>query len=72
VLEANELVKGIIAKAKELGAWHQYFQYQLISNIDPFRRKRGRKNFDELFEKAIAKLTKLNDDPSRIRKLGGG
>src|SRR5918999_2877088 len=72
VLEANELVKSIIAQAKELGAWHQYFQYQLISHIDPFKRKRGRQNFDELFEKAIAKLTKLNDDPSRIRKLGSG
>jgi ParB family chromosome partitioning protein len=72
VLEANALVKDAIAQAKEIGAYHQYFQYQLISYIDPFRRKRGRQNFDELFEKAIAKLTKLNDDPSRIRKVGGG
>jgi len=72
VLEANELVKNVIAQAKELGVWHQYFQYQLISHIDPFKRKRGRQNFDELFGKAIAKLTKLNDDSSLIRKVGGG
>jgi ParB family chromosome partitioning protein len=72
VLEANELVKNIIAQAKELGAWHQYFQYQLISHIDPFKRKRGRQNFDDLFEKAIAKLTKINADPSLVRKLSGG
>jgi ParB family transcriptional regulator, chromosome partitioning protein len=71
VLEMNSLVRDVIAKAKEMGAFHQYFQYQLISHIDPFKRKRGRQNFDELFDKAIAKLKKLNDDPDRIRRLGG-
>ncbi|MGH2757554.1 MAG: ParB/RepB/Spo0J family partition protein [Actinomycetota bacterium] len=71
VIEANSLVKDVIAQAKEMGAFHQYFQYQLISSIDPFKRKRGRQNFDELFEKAIAKLNKINDDPTRIRRLGG-
>ena len=71
VLEANSLVQEVIAKAKEMGAFHQYFQYQLISGIDPFKRKRGRQNFDELFDKAMAKLEKINDDPSRIRRMGG-
>src|ERR671918_1865484 len=71
VLEANSLVKDVIARARDMGVWHQYFQYQLISHIDPFKRKRGRQNFDELFDKAIAKLNKLNDEPDRIRKLGG-
>lgn len=71
VIEANSLVKDVIAKAKEMGAFHQYFQYQLISHIDPFKRKRGRQKFDELFDKAIAKLNKLNEEPDRIRKLGG-
>lgn len=72
VLEANGLVKDVIAKAKEMNAFHQYFQYQLISSIDPFKRKRGRQNFDDLFDKAIAKLEKLNEEPDRIRRLGGG
>ena len=72
VLETNALVKQVIDKAKEMGAFHQYFQYQLISYIDPFKRKRGRQNFDELFEKATAKLDKLNEEPERIRRLGGG
>jgi ParB family chromosome partitioning protein len=71
VLEMNAVMKDVIAKAKEMGAFHQYFQYQLISHIDPFKRKRGRQNFDELFDKAIAKLEKLNEDPSKIRRLGG-
>jgi ParB family chromosome partitioning protein len=72
VLEANSLVKNVIARARDMGVWHQYFQYQLISHIDPFKRKRGRQNFDDLFDKAIAKLTKLNEEPERIRKLGAG
>ena len=71
VLEANKLVKSVIDKAKEMGAFHQYFQYQLISSIDPFKRKRGRQNFDELFDKAMGKLEKINEDPSRIRRMGG-
>lgn len=71
VMEANGLVKEVIDKAKEMGAFHQYFQYQLISAIDPFKRKRGRQNFDELFDKAIAKLQKLNEEPDRIRRMGG-
>lgn len=71
VLEANSLVKEVIAQAKEVGAFHQYFQYQLISSIDPFRRKRGRQNFDDLFDKAMSKLKKLTEDPDRIRRLGG-
>ena len=71
VLETNALVQDVIAKAKEMGAFHQYFQYQLISHIDPFKRKRGRQNFDELFDKATAKLVKLNEEPDKIRRLGG-
>jgi ParB family transcriptional regulator, chromosome partitioning protein len=71
VLETNSLIKNVIAQAKEMGVWHQYFQYQLISHIDPFRRKRGRQNFDELFEKAIAKLEQLNEEPDRLRRFGG-
>ena len=71
VLDANALVKQVIDKAKEMNAFHQYFQYQLISSIDPFKRKRGRQNFDELFDKAIAKLEKLHAEPDRIRRMGG-
>jgi ParB family chromosome partitioning protein len=71
VLEANSLVKDVIATAKEMNAFHQYFQYQLISHIDPFKRKRGRQNFDELFDKAMAELEKLKEEPDRIRHLGG-
>jgi hypothetical protein len=72
VLDTNALVQDVIKHAKEMGAFHQYFQYQLISHIDPFKRKRGRQNFDELFDKATDKLEKLIEDPGKIRRLGGG
>lgn len=72
VLDTNTMVKEVIDKAKEIGAFHQYFQYQLISAIDPFKRKRGRQNFDELFDKAQEKLQKMIADPGKIRRLGGG
>lgn len=70
VLEANSLMRNVIDQAKQTGAFHQYFQYQLISSIDPFKRKRGRQNFDELFDKVIGKLTRISEDPDRIRRLG--
>ena len=72
LLDTNKLVKAVVDHAKEMGAFHQYFQYQLISHIDPFKRKRGRQNFDELFDKATGKLERLIEDPARIRRLGGG
>lgn len=71
VIEANTAVKSVVDQAKEMGAFHQYFQYQLISSVDPFKRKRGRQNFDEMFDKVIAKLEKLAAEPGRIRRLGG-
>ena len=54
-------------------AWHQYFQYQLISHIDPFKRKRGRRElFNELFEKANEKTQKVERgtrSPAQARRL---
>jgi hypothetical protein len=52
-------------------AWHQYLQYKLISHIEHFKRKRGRQNFNELFEKANEKLRKLNEEPDRLRRRAG-
>ena len=71
ILQTNVLVQDVIGKAKEIGAYHQYFQYQLISYIDPFKRKRVRQNFDELFDKATSKLEKLVEDPGKVRRFGG-
>jgi hypothetical protein len=69
VLEKSE-VKGVMEFLYPT-AWHQYFQYQLISHIDPFKRKLGRQNFNELFEKANEKLRKLNEEPDRLRRFAG-
>lgn len=72
VLEANELVKEVTDQARAMGVWHQYFQYQLISYIDPYKRKRGPLDFDDLFGKALEKLKTLNEDPDTILEVTGG
>jgi ParB family transcriptional regulator, chromosome partitioning protein len=71
LLEANKLVKAVTDHAKELGIWHQYFQAQLLSYVDPYKRKRGPLDFDDVFGKVIAKLTDLSDEPDRIGKVIG-
>lgn len=72
VLEANSLVRDVTEQAKEMGAWHQYFTYQLLSHVDPAKRKRGPLEFDDVFGKVIAKLKQLNEEPDRIFKIVGG
>jgi ParB family transcriptional regulator, chromosome partitioning protein len=71
LLEANDLVKQVTDEAKDVGVWHQYFQYQLMAYIDPYKRKRGPLDFDDVFGKAIAKLQELHADPDRIGKVAG-
>ena len=71
VLEANRLVKSVTDQAKELGVWHQYFQAQLLSYVDPYKRKRGALDWDDVFGKVIAKLTELSEDSDRIFKVTG-
>jgi len=71
VLDANRLVKAVTDQAKELGVWHQYFQAQLLSYVDPYKRKRGALDFDDVFGKVIGRLTDLSDDPDRIFKVTG-
>lgn len=69
VLEANDLVGQVTDGAKELGIWHQYFQYQLLAYVDPYKRKKGPHDFDDFFGKVIAKLTELKDEPDGIGKV---
>jgi hypothetical protein len=69
VLEANDLIRQVVEEAKTLDVWHQYFQYQLISFVDPYKRKRGPVDFDDFFGKVIAKLTELSEEPERINKV---
>jgi ParB family transcriptional regulator, chromosome partitioning protein len=69
VLEANELIRQVVEEAKNLDVWHQYFQYQLISYVDPYKRKRGPADFDDFFGKVLAKLTELSEEPDGIHKV---
>jgi ParB family transcriptional regulator, chromosome partitioning protein len=72
VLTANGLVKKVTDQAKEVGAWHQYFQAQLLRYVDPYKRKRGPLDFDDVFDKVIAKLEGLNEEPDKLHRISGG
>jgi ParB family chromosome partitioning protein len=68
VLEAYQLVKSIGDKLKEKGAWHTYVGAQIMSYANPLKRKRGAVEFDEAFEKLIAKLKELEEHPEKVLK----
>lgn len=72
VVEASEALRAVIDKAKEIGAYHQYLQNQVLASADPYKRKRGPVEFDDMFEKVTARLQKFTEDPERLFKLGGG
>jgi hypothetical protein len=68
ILEANNLVKLITAKIKEMGRWHSFLTPQIMSYANPFKRKRGRVDFDEAFGAVIKKLEQLEENPGKVLK----
>lgn len=65
VLEANDLVKSISAKIKEMGRWHSFVTQQILSYANPLKRKRGAVEFDEAFDSLIKKLQTLKEAPEK-------
>jgi ParB family chromosome partitioning protein len=70
VVEAHRLVRSVTDQLKELGAWHEYVGAQIIAYANPLRRARKQHTFDDTFDKMIAKLHELEQDPKKA--LGGG
>ncbi len=68
VLEANNLVKEIAQKLKEIGKWHPYIYQQIISYANPYKRKRLPTDFDDLFNNIIDNLQKALNQPELILK----
>ena len=66
VVEAHRLVRAITDQLKELGAWHEFVGAQIISSANPLRRARKQHSFDETFDKMIAKLHDLEQDPKKV------
>lgn len=68
VLEANDVIKSITEKIKEMGAYHTFITVQILSYANPLKRKRGAAEFDETFEKLIEKLRKAEEKPESVLK----
>ncbi|MEM5799818.1 MAG: hypothetical protein QXZ43_04110, partial [Candidatus Aenigmatarchaeota archaeon] len=68
IIEANNLVKEISQKLKEMDKWHPYIYQQIISFANPYKRKRLPTDFDELWQTIIENLEKLLKDPIAVLK----
>jgi ParB family transcriptional regulator, chromosome partitioning protein len=66
VLEAAKLVKAVEDALKESGAWHSMVRYQIIGAADPMKRARKPADFDKTFDKFLAALAALADEPRKV------
>jgi ParB family transcriptional regulator, chromosome partitioning protein len=71
VVEAHSLVRSVTDQLKELGAWHEYAGAQIISFANPLKRARKQYSFDDTFDKMIAKLNELEQDPKKALRGPG-
>src|SRR5919106_4577531 len=71
--EANELVHSIVEKIRETAEVGPYVNAQVVSYVNPFKRKGAELSFDEAFEKVIDKLRKVDEEPDGfVGKVLGG
>lgn len=68
VLLANNLTKNISDQLRALGEWHPYIYQQIVTWANPYKRKRGVVEFEELFPGLIKNLEKLKKDPQPFIK----
>jgi ParB family chromosome partitioning protein len=71
VVEAHRLVRSVTDQLKELGAWHEFVGAQIISFANPLKRARKQHTFDDTFDKMIAKLTELDENPKKLLRAAG-
>jgi ParB family chromosome partitioning protein len=70
VVEAHRLVRAVADQLKEMGAWHEFVGAQIISFANPLKRARKQHSFDETFDRMIAKLHDLEENPERVLREG--
>lgn len=66
VVDAYKLVKAISDKLKEMNAWHEFVNAQIISYANPLKRTRKQASFDETFTTFLAKLEALEEEPEKL------
>jgi len=68
VLEVNFLITEIAQKLKEMEKWHPFVYQQILSFVNPYKRKREPVDFDEMFENLIKNLEEAKSNPEMILK----
>jgi ParB family chromosome partitioning protein len=71
ILEANEIITEIAQKLKEMEKWHPFVYQQIMSYVNPIKKKREPQDFDEVFEKLFANLEEVRQNPEVILKEEG-
>jgi ParB family chromosome partitioning protein len=71
VVEANNLVRAVADKLKEIGAWHQFVGAQIIAYANPLKRTRKQASFEPTFDTMIEKLHELEEHPEKVLHAGG-
>ncbi|MCS7200960.1 MAG: ParB/RepB/Spo0J family partition protein [Patescibacteria group bacterium] len=66
IILADDMIKEIAQKLKDLGKWHPYVYQQIVSFANPYKRKRLLTEFDELFNDFMENLNNLNSNPEQI------
>jgi ParB family chromosome partitioning protein len=71
ILQANELITEVAQKLKEMNRWHPFVYQQIMSYVNPIKKKKELQEFDEVFDKLFTNLKKARENPEIILKEGG-
>jgi ParB family chromosome partitioning protein len=66
ILEANEIITETAQKLKEMEKWHPFIYQQIMSYVNPIKKKREPQDFDEVFEKLFENLEEVRQSPEVI------
>ncbi|MDL1955525.1 MAG: ParB/RepB/Spo0J family partition protein [Candidatus Desulfofervidus auxilii] len=66
ILEANQILKDIVQKAKEMGKFHPFLYNQILSYANPHKRERDIFDFNETFDQIIETLREIEENPEFI------
>jgi len=66
VRHVNSLITEIAQKLKEMGKWHPFIYQQILSFANPYKRKRERVEFDQMFDNLSQNLEKVKENPEIV------
>jgi ParB family chromosome partitioning protein len=66
--QVNSLITEIAQKLKEMEKWHPFIYQQILSFANPYKRKRERIEFDQMFDSLLQNLEKAKENPEIVLK----